>query len=333
MAWKPHAGQHAAHEGPGDVADAADDGQHHQGEADEDEVRVRIDRDRGRRHEDAAEPGDGGREHEDRQLQLDQVLAERGCRRRAVLHGGQPPSVGTVAEGDQPDPDHGEDDGHRGQEGLGCGQIERADLDLGNVQRPVGEDREVGVEDGQDVRVDVPDDHVGDEHPEGQRGQGQVEPSQPEGGQGDQPTDHPRRGYPDQNAPQRDPRVETYAGQPQVEDEDGGDGPEGHRGQVDLPGIAGEQRQGQGDDGEGHPDGQGRDRLGGHDLLEQQDGGEQDGRPEAGRSEARDLEALAAAQERRPADGPGAARTGLRTARSSAARSGSWTPTPRWSGK
>ena len=56
-------------------------------------------------------------------------------------------------------------------------EVDRAELERRDLQRAVGEDREVQVEDGQHVRGDVGDDHVGDEDAEGQGGQRQVQPA------------------------------------------------------------------------------------------------------------------------------------------------------------
>ncbi len=88
---------------------------------------------------------------------------------------------------------------------------------------------------------DVVEDHVGHEDPEGEGGQGQVEAAETQGRQGDESPDH--RGHDDgeEEAPQRDPLIHAGTRETQVEHDDGGDGAERDRGQVDLTGVAGEQ--------------------------------------------------------------------------------------------
>ena len=93
------------------------------------------------------------------------------------------------------------------------GEVEVDGTDLGrrDLQGAVGEDREVHVEDGQDVREDVGDDHVRDEDPEGEGGQRQVETSETERRQGDEPADDGGDHHPQDDAPHRDALGRTRA--------------------------------------------------------------------------------------------------------------------------
>ena len=166
---------------------------------------------------------------------------------------------------------------------------------------PLGKMEKLHVEDGQHVRKDVGDDHVGHEHAEGQRGQGQVEAAQPEGGKCDEPADNGGHDDTEHNAPQRDALRLAAARQAQVEHDDGGDGPERDGGQVDLPGVSGEERQREGDDAVDDPDREAAHVAIVHDRLETDHDDEQDHAPDGGRAQRRDGEAFAGAQQRRTA--------------------------------
>ena len=184
-----------------------------------------------------------------------------------------------------------------GEERLGRAEVDRTELERRDLEGPVGEDREVDVEDRQDVRGDVVQDHVGDEDAEGQGGQGQVEAPEPEGGERDQATDQRGDDDAEEQPPDRDPLVEPGAGETQVEHDDRGDGPEGDRGQVDLTGIARQQGERQGDDGVGDADGERPHVVGAHDLLEGQDGEHEDQAPGDGGAHGGDREPLPGAQQ------------------------------------
>ena len=79
----------------------------------------------------------------------------------------------------------GEHHRDRDEEGGLVVQVERPDLqgrhDEGDPA-PEREQRELGVDQRQLVRVDVQEHHVGEEHAEGHRGQAQVEAAQAQGG-------------------------------------------------------------------------------------------------------------------------------------------------------
>ena len=117
-------------------------------------------------------------------------------------------------------------------------ELERRDL-----QGAVGEDRVVQVEDGQDVRSNVGDDHVGDEDSESQGSERQIQTAEAQSRQGDEATHNRRRGHTEGETPECDPLGEPRSGEADVEDDDGGDRSERHRCQVDLPGVSGQQGQ------------------------------------------------------------------------------------------
>ena len=218
---------------PPDRADAADDRQQDDGQADQELEDVGAHRVELGPVEGPAEAGDAGRQGEHLELGVREVEAQRDAGGVAGLHGQQPPTELATPQRDQEGRHEAERDPEQDQ--VGPVVVEREprwpQIEAGHAQVVVGHHQALVEE------------HGVEDHREGGGGQRQVEAAQPQGGQGHEGADRGADDHRQHQAPQGAVAAE-------LAHHDRADAGEGHGGQRDLAGPAGERDERQHDDAE-----------------------------------------------------------------------------------